>query len=214
MNPILTQEAVVEKTAQISTGPTSTRSKAKLAKATSIAAVLIVTGAIVGFMPHWRQQAQTEKDTAALAISTVAVVSPEPAHASSGVVLPAEAQPMLQASIFARVNGYLKRWNVDIGARVAAGQVLAEIDTPEIDQQLNQARAQLNVAESNLKLAQITNVRWQQLLKTASVSQQDADERAAANDVAAATVKAEQANVFRFPRPWESRGKPMGNSGR
>jgi RND family efflux transporter MFP subunit len=113
-------------------------------------------------------------------------------------VLPAEVEPLLQASIFARVSGYLKRWNVDIGAHVQEGQVLAEIDTPELDQQLDQARAQLTVAEANLKLAQVTDVRWQQLLKTSAVSKQEADEKAAASAVAAATVQAEQANVRRL----------------
>ena len=113
-------------------------------------------------------------------------------------MLPAEVQPMLQASIFARVSGYLKKWNVDIGARVAAGQVLAEIDTPEIDQQLDQARAQLGVAQANLKLAKITDARWQTLLPSKTVSKQEADEKSAAVAVNAATVEAERANVRRL----------------
>ena len=113
-------------------------------------------------------------------------------------MLPAEVQPMLQASIFARVSGYLKKWNVDIGARVTAGQVLAEIDTPEIDRQLDQARAQLGVAQANLKLAQITDARWQSLLASKTVSKQEADEKSAAVDVDAATVEAARANVRRL----------------
>jgi RND family efflux transporter MFP subunit len=105
---------------------------------------------------------------------------------------------MLQASIFARVSGYLKKWNVDIGARVTAGQVLAEIDTPEIDRELDQARAQLGVAQANLNLAKITDARWQSLLASKTVSKQEADEKSAAAKVDVANVEAAQANVRRL----------------
>ena len=176
------------------------RPQVKLARIAVILAVLISSAAVAGFMPRWRQQDETKKENVELSESTVALVSPRPGEASAGVILPAEVQPWLQASIFARVSGYLKRWNVDIGAHVEAGQVLAEIDTPEIDQQLDQARAQLNVAEANLKLAQVTDVRWQTLLKSAAVSRQDADTKAAASIVAAATVESERANVRRLEK--------------
>jgi len=163
-----------------------------------IIAVLIVIGAVAGFIPRLRQRNEAQGDVAALAATTVTVVSPEPGKASDGLVLPADVQPMLQASIFARVSGYLKKWNVDIGARVTAGQVLAEIDTPEIDRQLDQARAQLGVAQANLNLAKITDARWQMMLASKTVSKQEADEKSAAAKVDVANVEAAQANVRRL----------------
>jgi membrane fusion protein, multidrug efflux system len=163
-----------------------------------ILGALILVGVVVGFIPRLRQRSEAQNDIATLATTTVAVVSPEPGKANDGLVLPAEVQPMLQASIFARVSGYLKKWNVDIGARVTAGQVLAEIDTPELDRQLDQARAQLGVAQANLKLAQITDARWQTLLASKTVSKQEADEKSAAVAVDVATVEAERANVRRL----------------
>src|SRR4030095_11036878 len=108
-----------------------------------ILAVLILIGAVAGFIPRLLQRREAQNDISPLATTTVTVVSPEPGKADDGLVLTAAVQPMRQASIFARVSGYLKKWNVDIGARVTAGQILAEIDTPEIDRELDQARAQL-----------------------------------------------------------------------
>ena len=163
-----------------------------------ILAVLILVGAVAGFIPRLHQRSEAQNDVATLAATTVTLVSPEPGKPSDGLVLPAEVQPIIQASIFARVSGYLKKWNVDIGARVTAGQVLAEIDTPEIDQQLDQARSQLGVAEANLKLAQITDTRWQMLLRSNTVSKQEADEKSAAVAVNAANAEAARANVRRL----------------
>jgi RND family efflux transporter MFP subunit len=113
------------------------------------------------------------------------------------VVLPANVQAYIDAPIYARTNGYLKHWYVDIGAHVKAGQLLADIETPEVDQQLRQSRADLANAEANLNLAEITATRYADLLKTDSVSKQDADN--AAGDFAAkkATVQSAQANVKR-----------------
>jgi len=170
----------------------------RLSRVAIILAILIVVGAVAGFIPRLRLRQQTQNDIAALATTTVTVVSPEPGKAEDGLILPAEVQPLLQASIFARVNGYLKKWNVDIGAHVTAGQVLAEIDTPELDRQLDQARAQLGVAEANLKLAQITDTRWQSLLRSNTVSKQEADQTSASAAVNAATVEADKAVVRQF----------------
>ncbi|MEA3209438.1 MAG: hypothetical protein QOE70_2495 [Chthoniobacter sp.] len=163
-----------------------------------ILAVLILVGAVAGFIPRLLQRHAAQNDIAPLATTTVTVVSPEPGKADDGLVLPAEVQPLLQASIFARVSGYLKKWNVDIGARVTAGQVLAEIDTPEIDRELEQARAQLGVAQANLNLAKITDARWQMMLASRTVSKQEADEKSAAAKVDVANVEAAQANVRRL----------------
>lgn len=160
--------------------------------------VLIAVGLAAGFLPRMRQREQAKKDVAELAETTVAVISPEPGKKENGLVLPAEVAPILQASIFARVDGYLKRWQVDIGTSVKAGDILAEIETPETDRSLDQARAQLGVAEVNLKLAQTTDLRWQGLLKISAVAKQEADEKTAAVDVAKADVESQRANVKRL----------------
>jgi membrane fusion protein (multidrug efflux system) len=163
-----------------------------------VLAVLLVIGFFAGTIPHWRQSRAAKTYMQQLAILTVAVVSPGPGKADAGLMLPAEIRPWLTASIFARVNGYLKDWLADIGAHVEAGQVLAIIDTPEIDQQLEQARAQLVLAQANLELATTTDVRYQTMLKRAAVSEQQAAETSAARAVAAANVQAMQANVRRL----------------
>ena len=171
---------------------------APLARIAWILAALILIGGVAGFIPRLRQRHASQQDIATLATTTVTVVSPEPGQKADGLVLPAEVQPLLQASIFARVSGYLKKWNVDIGAHVTAGQVLAEIDTPELDRQLDQARAQLGVAQANLKLAQITDARWQMMLRSNTVSKQEADQTSATAAVTAATVEADKAIVRQF----------------
>ena len=198
MNTMTTISAPAEPKAAPESSAPQPRHGVPLGRIAFILAVLILVGAVAGFIPRLRQRSEAQNDIATLAATTVALVSPEPGKASDGLVLPAEVQPMTQASIFARVSGYLKKWNVDIGARVTAGQVLAEIDTPEIDQQLDQARSQLGVAEANLKLAQISDTRWQTLLQSNTVSKQEADEKSAAAAVNAASVEAEQANVRRL----------------
>ncbi|EEF58916.1 efflux RND transporter periplasmic adaptor subunit [Pedosphaera parvula] len=161
-------------------------------------AVLLVIGFFVGIIPHWRQAKATKSYTQELAVTTVAVVSPAPGKSAAGLMLPAEVRPWLDASIFAQVSGYLKTWLVDIGAQVKEGQLLAIINTPEVDQQLEQARAQLVLAQANLKLARITDERWQALVKKAAVSEQEAAQTSAAWAVAAANVDATAANVRRL----------------
>ena len=133
-----------------------------------------------------------------MAIPTVSVVHPKRTAPADEVVLPADVQAYIDSPIYARTNGYLKRWYVDIGARVKNGQLLADIETPEVDQQLRQSRADLATAEANLHLSQITAERYTDLLKTDSVSKQDADN--AEGDYAAkrATVQSAQANVKRL----------------
>ncbi|MGA2605265.1 MAG: biotin/lipoyl-binding protein, partial [Verrucomicrobiia bacterium] len=113
----------------------------------TVVGVLVVLGFLVGFIPRWRQRNLVRAETVELATPSVAVVLPQPSHAAAGLVLPAEVRPWLEAPIYSRANGYLKRWLVDIGAHVEAGQLLAEVDTPELDQQLEQARSQLAESE-------------------------------------------------------------------
>ena len=119
------------------------------------------------------------------AIATVNVVEPKSGAALEEIVLPGTTQAFIDTPIFARTNGYLKQWYFDIGAHVEQGQLLAVIETPELDQQLDQARANLKTAQANEKLAEITATRWQNLLKTDSVSKQETDQ--AVQDLSAKT---------------------------
>lgn len=163
-----------------------------------IAALTVAVLLVSGILPRIQAGKNLRRETQEMAIPTVNVVQPRRAAASPEVVLPANVQAFIDAPIYARTNGYLKKWHVDIGARVKTGQLLAEIDTPEVDQQLRQARADLNTAQANLNLARITTDRYQELLKTDSVSKQDADN--AAGDYAAkqAIVHSAEANVKRL----------------
>jgi RND family efflux transporter MFP subunit len=136
--------------------------------------------------------------TEAAAVPNVAVVTPSSADNHSGLELPGRLEAYIRAPIYARVPGYLKSWSHDIGSRVQAGDVLAEIDTPDLDQQLSQARADLNVAQANAKLAEITAKRWQSLAGSDAVATQDVDQRNFTWNANVAQVKAAQANVDRL----------------
>lgn len=162
--------------------------------ALAVVAILVVAG----ILPRIQARTQLAKDNRAMATPVVNVVQPTRSAPEQEIVLPANVQPYVDAPIYARTNGYLKRWYVDIGAHVKRGQLLAEIDTPEVTQQLQQARADLGTAEANLNLAKITADRYAGLLKTDSVSKQDADN--AAGDYAAkqASVQSAEANVKRL----------------
>jgi RND family efflux transporter MFP subunit len=136
--------------------------------------------------------------TTSEATPIVVTVAPTPSALGEELVLPGTVQAYIEAPIYARTNGYLKTWFVDIGSTVKKGQLLAEIDAPEVDQQLAQAIADLATARANEALASTTNARWKGLLATESVSKQDADEKA--GDAAAKTAIAESAaaNVARL----------------
>jgi RND family efflux transporter MFP subunit len=136
--------------------------------------------------------------TQELAIPTVAVIHPKHGAPADEVVLPGNIQAFTDAPIYARTNGYLKRWYVDLGARVKEGQLLAEIETPEVDKQLDQTRADLATAEANLRLAETTAARWQDLLKTDSVSKQETDEKVGDLKAKMAIVDSGRSNVKRL----------------
>jgi len=132
------------------------------------------------------------------AVPTVAVQSPVPETAARTITMPGDIEAWYQAPIYARVNGYVKMWYKDIGDHVKAGDILAVIDTPELDEQLSQAKADLLTAETNQKLAQVTAKRWQALVASNSVSVQSTDEKVADANARAAVTKAAQANVDRI----------------
>lgn len=160
-----------------------------------VTAVLLV---IFGILPRIQARTALRQETARMAVATVAVVQPKHTAPSQEIVLPANVQAFADAPIYARTNGYLKRWYVDIGGHVKAGQLLAEIDTPEVTQQLRQASADLATSQANLNLSKITADRYAGLLKTDSVSKQESDN--AAGDYAAkqAALQSSQANVKRL----------------
>lgn len=142
--------------------------------------------------------AQVKKETAEMATVTVATVQPKRGEPAQEIVLPGTTQAFIDSPIYARTNGYLKRWYADIGAKVHAGQRLAEIDTPELDQQLRQARADLATAQANAKLAGTTAARYRDLIKTDSVSQQDLDNANGNLEAKQAAVESANANVKRL----------------
>lgn len=165
----------------------------------ALVVVAIVLAVVFGgILPRVKARTELREETDSMAVPTVSVVQPQHTSPAQEVVLPANVQAFNDAPIYARTNGYLKKWYVDIGGHVKAGQLLAEIDTPEVNQQLQQARAELATAEANLHLSQITADRYMGLLKSDSVSKQEADN--AAGDYAAkkATVESAQYNVKRL----------------
>ena len=163
-------------------------------------AAFVVVGMVVlqGIMPRMKAEADLRSETTYAAVPTVAVGHPRRGAPSEEIVLPATLKPYIDAPIYARTNGYLKSWSADIGAHVKAGQLLAEIETPEIDRQVQQARADMATAEANLHLAQTTAVRYTDLLKSDSVSKQEVDSVSGDFEAKKAVVQSTQANVKRL----------------
>ena len=156
---------------------------------------LFLIALVGGFVPQFRQRQIATVDTKELAIPTVVVVSPTITTPGSGLNLPAEVKPWQEASIFARVNGYLKDWLVDIGAQVQKDQLLADIDTPDLDQQMAQAQSQAVLAKRNLDQAKSTNTKWQELYKQGVVSQLDSENMATSQGTNQANTEAFAANL-------------------
>lgn len=159
-----------------------------------IAAAIVVTGITTRANSNEKLKQWTNER----AIPSVSVVTPSNEGAASMLELPGRFEAYARAPIYARVSGYLKSWKVDIGAQVKAGQLLGEIETPDLDQQLLQARADLASAQANVELAETTAKRWQAMLKTDSVSRQEVDDKTGDFASKEAMVKAAQANVDRL----------------
>ena len=163
-----------------------------------LAFVLVVVVVVSGVLPRIQARATLHKETEEMALATVSVVQPKRSGPAQEIVLPANVQAYIDSPIYARTNGYLKKWYTDIGAHVKEGQLLAEIETPEVDQQLRQSRADLATAQANLNLAEITANRYDGLLKTDSVSKQEADNAEGNYAAQKATVQSSEANVKRL----------------
>jgi RND family efflux transporter MFP subunit len=161
----------------------------------AIVAIIIV---VHGVWSRASENSHLRDWTDAQALPTVAIISPSSGVNSSGLEIPGRLEAYARAPIYARVSGYLKDYKVDIGAQVKAGQLLAEIETPDLDQQLSQGRADLVTAQANENLAKLTSDRWQTIVKTGAVAKQDADEKLGDYQAKQAMTKAAQANVERF----------------
>jgi len=160
--------------------------------------ILLVAGLAGGFLPRWRARKELVQASKELGLMSVVVTSPLPGPGDGGIPLQAEVQANVEAPIYARASGYLKRWLVDIGDSVKTGQLLAEIDTPELNQQCEQARAEVAQSQAALALAQTTAARWADLLKTASVSEQEAAEKQADLELKKANLDGTRANLHRL----------------
>src|SRR6266566_813633 len=160
-----------------------------------VGAAVLLGALVVGFVPRLSLRERAASDTNQLAVPTVSVVSPTTGAPPDGLMLPAEVRPWQEASIFSRVNGYLKSWLVDIGAHVEQDQLLAEIDVPDLQQQLDQARNQAALAQHNLEQAKSTNDKWQKLWHEGVVSELDAENMATSQATNQANTQAFAANL-------------------
>src|SRR3984957_19472912 len=166
--------------------------------------LLLVIVFVVAFVVVWgisnrrHANAQLSQETRDLAIPTVSVIHPKLGAPQQEIVIPGDMQPFTDAPIFARTNGYLKKWYSDIGANVKAGQLLAEIDSPEVDQQLQAACPGFSTAVAQFKLPDTPPTRYKDLMKTDSVAQQDVDNANGNFDARRTTVQSAQANVKRL----------------
>jgi RND family efflux transporter MFP subunit len=161
--------------------------------------VLVFVGiALWGIENRRGVRASLNSSAKSAATTPVAVVRALPSSSAGEILLPGNIQAYLETPIYARTNGYLKKWYFDIGARVKAGQLLADIDTPEIDQELRQSQAAEQQAQANLDLAKITADRWVELLKSDGVSQQEVDQNVSAYKARQADLLAAEANVHRL----------------
>ncbi len=173
-------------------------SRARFFGLVGIVAVVLGVAVVAGLLPRWRQRTALAAEQGGQVVPSVIVVMPEPGRGGAGVLLPADIKPWIEAAIHARASGFLKCWLVDMGAKVEAGQLLAEIETPELDQELERARHEVAQTEAALGLSQITAERYADLIKTASVSEQENAEKQADLQLKSANVAATRASVRRL----------------
>ena len=182
----------------VSAGPHPVATASPYRRYLWVAIAVVVLLAIWGILSRLIARSALAHDAHEAAIPTVITAKPHQGPAADALVLPGSVQAYYEAPIYARTSGYLKAWHTDIGTAVKKGQLLAEIEAPEVDQQLRQAEADLGTARANYELARSTNDRWQGLLATESVSQQDADQRAGDAAAKSAAQMSAAANVARL----------------
>ena len=165
-----------------------------LFSAAAVAAIALA----VGYFPRAHDRATVQSDAKVLALPTVAVANPQPAKAAPALTLSGELRAQTETSIYARASGFVRTWTADLGAHVEQGQVLAELDTPELNRDLAQGRAELAQADAASALAQTTAKRWREMLANKTVSTQETDEKVADLALKKATVEASRAKVQRM----------------
>jgi len=163
-----------------------------------VVVVIVAAILVTGIRSRVRASTNLREVTAQMATPSVSVVAPKLTASAQELILPGNIQPLISSPLYARTDGYLKKWYFDIGAHVKAGQLLAVIQTPEVDQQLEQARSTLATAQANLQLAEITRNRYQSLLQKHAVAQQDVDNAIGSYSANRAVLDADMANVRHF----------------
>jgi multidrug efflux pump subunit AcrA (membrane-fusion protein) len=163
-----------------------------------LVAVVVVSVLGVGIRSRLKAEANLRTVTTEMAVPSVSVVQPKPAAPAQEIILPGNIQPFISSPVYARTDGYLKKWYFDIGAHVKAGQLLATIQSPEIDEQLSQARSTLATAQANLNLAEITKTRYEAMFQKHAVAQQDRDNAEGTYSANKAMVDADTANVRHY----------------
>jgi len=178
-------------------GSSGSQRPAKLGRMIGALAIVIVAAFLVGLIPRLHQSAAVESETRDLAIATVLVVSPAPNENTAGLLVPAEIKPWIESPIYSRANGYLKILKVDIGSQVEAGQLLAELETPELDQEVEQARHQLVQSQASLTLANVMAERSAKLLATNLISIEEDQQSQADLAIKTANAQSDSANLRR-----------------
>ena len=178
--------------------PTAKGGARTFGRVVTIVALLALVGVAWAVHARHRDAAALSLQTEADEVLAVATARPQPDGAATQLVLPGNLQANYEAPIYARTSGYLRRWYVDIGTKVRKGQLLADIEAPEVDQQLRQAQANLATAQANRKIADLTAQRWRRLRATDSVSRQEADQKVSAAQASDAQVQAASADVGRL----------------
>jgi len=163
-----------------------------------IVGVAVLAVLVFGIRSRLTAEASLRTVTAQMAVPSVSVVRPKPAAPAQEIILPGNMQPFISSPVYARTDGYLKKWYFDIGAHVKAGQLLATIQSPEIDEQLSQARSTLATAQANLNLAEITKTRYEAMFQKHAVAQQDRDNAEGTYSANKAMVDADMANVRHY----------------
>jgi RND family efflux transporter MFP subunit len=192
----LTEQQRREVEPQVSPSPAGRPSHAS--RAVAIVLLLLLVAGGFSIVRRFTEKRALAVETEKLAVPTVAVLKPSTEPAQDELVLPAQLQAYVESPIYARTNGYVLHWYKDIGAHVKKGEILADIDTPEIDQELSQAKATRQQIQAQMDMAKISADRWTNLRKTDSVSQQEADQQSSAYTQARANMAAADANVRRL----------------
>jgi RND family efflux transporter MFP subunit len=198
----MTQSEVNEQIGILHTEPGNNQPRKKIQLRSwlisGILAIAVGSVLIPGIRSRLKAEAALQAVTAQMAVPSVSVVVPKRTAPAQEIILPGNIQPFISSPIYARTDGYLKKWYFDIGAHVKAGELLAVIQTPEVDEQLAQSRSTLATAQANLELAQITMDRYQSLLKKHAVAQQDVDNAVGTYTANKAVVDADKANVRHY----------------